>query len=257
MDNVNDVEGWIYFDGPEPEPLRALLDDVRDLPPLTPEDKALMERRLFDAIDATLGYAEEPPGSLAPAPTSGIPSNPLPPSANLAPAWSSTPDSRHSQRPSQPLPPASANISGIVPAPVLDGPRSTGVTPSRPATPAAKTLELPVMGLENLRVTTPLENNIAAVANSIPVPGSKAAPATVHIPHMSIEQFAAFQAEVAHWPSNPDWVRPRHHVANEAAHAALDEHWHKHFAAHPEDWPAYSRAFAEWTANLSGPASKR
>ena len=28
---MNDIDGWIYFDGPEPEHLRPLLDALRDL----------------------------------------------------------------------------------------------------------------------------------------------------------------------------------------------------------------------------------
>src|SRR6185503_15231846 len=50
---MNDIEGWIYFDGPEPEHIRPLLDALREdalraLSPATPEDKERLSRRFFE-----------------------------------------------------------------------------------------------------------------------------------------------------------------------------------------------------------------
>jgi hypothetical protein len=59
---MNDAEDWIYFDGPEPEHLRPLLDAVRDLPLATPEDKERIARRFFEKLDAALSRREEPAG---------------------------------------------------------------------------------------------------------------------------------------------------------------------------------------------------
>jgi hypothetical protein len=118
-------------------------------------------------------------------------------------------------------------------------------------------MELPVMGAKKLEETAPLENNISVLASAFPFPANQVGPTTVHIPQMSVAKFAAFQAELAHWPNCPGWVRQRYQVPHEGAHRALDEHWRKHFAAHPEDGPAYAHAFAEWTATLQGPGSKR
>ena len=56
---MNDIDGWLYFDGPEPEHLRPLLDALRDLPPSTPEDKQRMARRLFEKLDAELARKGE------------------------------------------------------------------------------------------------------------------------------------------------------------------------------------------------------
>jgi hypothetical protein len=36
---MNDADGCIYFDRPEPERIRPLLDALRALPPATPEEK--------------------------------------------------------------------------------------------------------------------------------------------------------------------------------------------------------------------------
>ena len=57
---MNDIDGWIDFDGPEPEPIRPLLEALRELPPSTPEDKQRMVRRLFEKLDAELARKEIP-----------------------------------------------------------------------------------------------------------------------------------------------------------------------------------------------------
>ena len=71
---MNDVDRWIYFDGPEPERLRPLLSALREvaMPRPTPEDKARMMAAFFEKLDARLGRvtegrAEEARGSAPPA----------------------------------------------------------------------------------------------------------------------------------------------------------------------------------------------
>jgi hypothetical protein len=78
---MNDVDRWIYFDGPEPERLRPLLSALREvaMPRPTPEDKARVMAAFFEKLDARLGgvteeRAEEARGSAppaAPAPSGG------------------------------------------------------------------------------------------------------------------------------------------------------------------------------------------
>ena len=71
---MNDVDRWIYFDGPEPERLRPLLDAMREvaMPRPTPEEKARTLAAILEKIDARLGRvteggAEEARGSAPPA----------------------------------------------------------------------------------------------------------------------------------------------------------------------------------------------
>ncbi len=60
---MNEVERWICFDGPEPEHLRALLDELRDVPPPTPEDRERISRRFVARLDERLGRAPAPPSA--------------------------------------------------------------------------------------------------------------------------------------------------------------------------------------------------
>lgn len=49
---MNEIDRWIYFDGPEPEHIRQLFDAIRVVPPVTPEDKERRARRFFETLDA-------------------------------------------------------------------------------------------------------------------------------------------------------------------------------------------------------------
>jgi hypothetical protein len=71
---MNDVDRWIYFDGPEPERVRPLLDALREVaaPRPTPEDKARRLAAILEKLDVSLGRVtdgrgEEARGSAPPA----------------------------------------------------------------------------------------------------------------------------------------------------------------------------------------------
>src|SRR6185437_1935863 len=258
---MNEVECWIYLDGPEPERLGELLDAMRELPPLTLEAQERMDSRVMDAIDAWLDGTDPPSSRISPTHGRGG-SHPPPAQASsiarppLAPApWQpSAPSSPLSSRSSPVSAPASvtpppsagmppvvrqpANLASTAPAAVPDGTRPPSGPPPKSGTPAhgpaLKTQELPVYVEKNdMKETAPLGDNRFAIAlSAIPFVGNTVGTATVHIPPMSLAQFAEFQAELAFWPTYPDWVRSRHQVAHEAAHRALNEHWQKHFADH-------------------------
>jgi hypothetical protein len=64
---MNDVERWIYFDGPEPAHLRPLLDALRELPPATlppptPEQRERAVRRMTERLNALYPREQEPAG---------------------------------------------------------------------------------------------------------------------------------------------------------------------------------------------------
>jgi hypothetical protein len=49
---VNDVERWVNLEGPEPEGIRELMDEGREVPDLTPEQAARMQRSFLEALAA-------------------------------------------------------------------------------------------------------------------------------------------------------------------------------------------------------------
>ena len=64
---MNDVERWIYFDGPEPAHIRPLLDALREqpsatLPPPTPEQRERAVRRFTERLNALYPRGQAPAG---------------------------------------------------------------------------------------------------------------------------------------------------------------------------------------------------
>ena len=52
---MNDIDAWLYADGPAPKHIQRLLDALRDPPPETPEDKERSIRPIGERLDAQLG----------------------------------------------------------------------------------------------------------------------------------------------------------------------------------------------------------
>jgi len=68
---MNDVDRWIFFDGPEPASVRPLLDALREAasPRPTAEEKARALGSFFEALEGRLaGYAAVAPPGVAPPP---------------------------------------------------------------------------------------------------------------------------------------------------------------------------------------------
>jgi hypothetical protein len=49
---VNDIDRWINLEGPEPPQIRELLDAAREVPELTPELSARLDRNFYAALAA-------------------------------------------------------------------------------------------------------------------------------------------------------------------------------------------------------------
>ncbi len=64
----DDLVSWIYLDGPEPEPVREMLDLLRVLPPATAEDVARMERVYFARFSGAAGLGLGDPSDPLPLP---------------------------------------------------------------------------------------------------------------------------------------------------------------------------------------------
>jgi hypothetical protein len=240
---VNDIDGWIYFDGPEPEHIRPLLDALRDLPPSTPEDKQRMARRLFEKLDAELARNGEPPvATAATAATSARASGerrvgqdvattrspsfeerpPAPPPAEPPPL----PVDAREPRPPQGRPAENLTIT----APVLELPaevrRLMGGLPFKPRAPGmelTRTMQVPVLNPRKGE-TMPLEDDsITKAVAALPFAGNTVGAAPVSYPRLSLEVYAWLRAELSLWPERSAEILPHYHVMNEAACRALPE----------------------------------
>jgi hypothetical protein len=67
---MNDIEAWLYSDGPAPKHIQRLLDALRDPPPETPEDNAQLGQRGATAHSPSL---DDRPAAPPPAESPSLP----------------------------------------------------------------------------------------------------------------------------------------------------------------------------------------
>ncbi len=274
---MNEVDAWIYLDGPEPEHVRAFLDALLDLPPAAPEDKARVARAFFEALDAELGYEPEP--SHAP------PINPhsaAAPAGHLAAAPVVTPPASVPW-PSAPVPSASYPPPQPVPAPLPPAPPATHLPPvSRPPAALAVTAPLPphaalpspaaaahispdaskrpraaltqnseVMRDPRHRKTAPLLiGSVPNPAAAAPFAGNAVGTPAVSIPPLDLNQYASLRAVLAVHPERSAEILRNYGVLSEASWRALVAYWEKHFTDHPQQHAAYDTLLARHTYSL-------
>jgi hypothetical protein len=286
---MNDADGWIYFEGPEPERIRPLLDALRDLPPATPEDKERVARRFFAKLDAARSRREEPadgeegPGRARP----GAPIAPIaPPDAERlgaedgatvrSPTRSDRSDASPKDEPSAleaPLEAREGHAEGTGAAPAAPGEGATeglastalapdlpaevwemlGKLPFRPASleqAAVRTLQVPVM-TRNLGETGPVElDAMAKAVAALPFAGTTAGAGSVRFPELKLEQYASLHAELLVCPEQAGKILPRYFVPSEAARKALEEYWARRLAENVGERAALERAVEEYSAWL-------
>ncbi|XYH94952.1 hypothetical protein ACMHYB_45165 [Sorangium sp. So ce1128] len=254
---MNDADGWIYFDGPEPERIRPLLDALRDLPPATPEDKERVARQFFAKLDAALSRREEPAGGEE-GPGSARPGAPIaPPGAERreaedgatvrSPTRSDRIDASPKEEPSAleaPLKARGPRAEDTGAAPEAPGEGATevlastelapdlpaevwkmlGRLPFRPASleqAAARTLQVPVM-TRNLGDTAPVADDAMAKAvAALPFVGNTVGAGSVPFPRLKLAEYASLHAELLVWPERAGEILPRYHVPSKAARKAL------------------------------------
>ena len=258
----DDVDAWIYFDGPEPERIRPLLDALRDLPAATPRDKERVARRFFERLDATLAGRE---GQAAP---SVRPEVQRRVAEDGATARSPVFEDRGDALPLEPRAPGPlVEVLGSSAAPVTmrveaPGPVRTamalelppevreqlGRLPFRPAAEvqaagkvAARTLQVPVMRRGHGETAPIGDDSIAKAVAALPFAGSTAGAGVVAFPQLKLEEYASLRAELSVWPERAGEILRRYHVVNEAAQRALDEHWEGWFVRQPEARVVFER----------------
>jgi hypothetical protein len=296
---MNEVELWIYFAGPEPAHIKPLLDSMRELPPLSHEDKERLGQGVMNRIDEAISRRAESSASgkrsaqrapiaegepisddtprSAPdtgrifsegGPTARSPSfdeyihawpspAPKPRRASVEVRAASTPESLKITEPVLELPPAIRAQMGRLPI------KPAPPAPPAPASPPAPeerldttTMVVPVMrpiGAE----TSPLgDSSVQRAMAVLPFVGNTVGMGLVAFPRLTIEQYASFRVDLSLWPKRSAQIHPRYHVANNAARAALDEHWKSHFEERPKARARFEAAFAEYRAWVGGAGPK-
>jgi hypothetical protein len=254
------------------------MSDVDLPPPMTPEKKARMMRRIFENLDATLLQWEEPESATAfavpplarverehPAGDSGATVRspafderaaaappPDPVVASPPPKPDSPPVDAQQAGPPRDRPPEELTITMefSVPADLL---AQLGRLPFKPPTPGnelARTMKVPVHNPRKGE-TAPLgDDSIEKAVAALPFVGALGGAGVVSFPRLSIHQYASLRAELALWPERSGEIQRRYHVANEAAHRALLEHWQAELAASPEARATFEKDLASYTAWL-------
>lgn len=268
---MNEIERWIYFDGPEPEPIRRLLDALAELPPSTKEDSERRSRRLVATIEAQERQKEqrraqererESPVAaervIAPAPSTydgrETTRSPEPVTATAAndPRWKNEPVRVMSEGPpAGPKPDLFAGTAQAFEIPDHLRPSALPFRPPRPEEPrAAKTLQVPVKRLafgETLDLGgKAFEEAMAA----LPFLTSTVGAGVVPYPTLTLIQYASLTAELSVSTAAPSEILVKYHVLHEAARAALDEHWRRRLADNAEERATFAQKVAEFTAYL-------
>jgi hypothetical protein len=269
---MDEIDRWIYLDGPEPEPVGALLDTFRDLPPATPEDMARMSRAFFVRLDAKLRGV--PPGPPAEQVRDDAPAVP-PPAPRVRPIKLAPPDPEDAEpgRIAEPPPPAPAPPAFAAPpsagapsalattSPTLDLPplEDRGKMPFKdprdvlPPPRVAKTDRLPVWRPPGLGETAPLDDDRMARARAqavLPFVPS-AADLAVTVGGVTVVAYASFRAELAVWPEEGSAILTKYRVPT-YARAALDDQWQQHLARNlgmRVFFSAKLEAFTMWLAD--------
>ena len=227
---MNDIDGWIDFDGPEPESIRPLLDALRELPPSTPEDKQRMARRLSEKLDAEFARKGEP--SVATAATSAR-----------------APGDAREPRPPEGRPVEDLTTTALVleiPAEVREQMGRLPFKPRAPGTELTRTMQVPVLNPRQGE-TAPLgDDSIAKAVAALPFAGNTVGAALVSYPRLSLEAYASLRAELSLGPERSAEILPRYHMMNEAARRALDEHWQIELAASPEARATFDKLLADF-----------
>lgn len=224
----DDGEGWIYFDGPEPESVRVLFDVLRAPPALPPEEQARLTQSIMKQIDEAHALRSEAPSSR-----------------------------RHAARRSPRSESESASDPETKRAPEVRAQRSAlpfqsappgQIAPPAPKPNVEKTMQVPVMRPPGAETFPIGDNSIQEALAVLPFVGNTAGTGMVMVPGLTIEQYASFRVELAVWPDRVTSIYREYRVTSRAAHAALDQAWEKLFEQRPDVRAQFEQALAIYEA---------
>jgi hypothetical protein len=237
---VNDADHWIYFDGPEPESVRPLLDALREAetPRPTREHKARALADFLDTLDARLGGVTE--------------SRVVDIARGHAPAVVRAPVPLASTSDAIDLPAAVRMAMGKLPFTEVEATPTPTAGPAARRQDLARTKQIPVMR-SHLGETLPLDDETLRTAvAAVPFAGSSGGLGIVPFPGLTVQRYVSLRADLA---TRPDLAREtlrRYGVPSEASHRALDEHWREQLAARPALRAELEAAVTTYTTWLAG-----
>jgi len=220
---MDDLDLWIYLDGPEPEHLRPALAALRASVRPTPEEREQAARRFFAALEAKL-EAERGwrPGVEVGA--NDVTSEPAP---ARAPAHLATTQAM---------------------GPVADPWPFTPPEQLPPQKRASKTLQTPEERTK-MGGTFPLgDDSMRRAMPALPFAGH-AVGTVVDFPQMPVERYAWLCVELSLWPEWEKEILCKYYVPSKASREALDAHWRTILAAQPEaraKFESDSATYWEW-----------
>jgi hypothetical protein len=233
---VNEGDAWIYFDGPEPEILRPVLDALRGAPRSTSAIEQRVQRRVMDRLRRRLeeeGHPapdqedEEAEASTTPKPHApkGAPASSY---AHLA-----------STEPFE-LPAELRGQAGKLPF------KDPSEVPRIPRT--AQSARAPA----TLGDTAPLTADMIARAKAraaLPFTSateSSSGAGAVSFPQLELHEYAWLCAQLNAHPDAEERILALYHVPNRRSRAALDAHWREAFITEPGVWQQFSRLLVEY-----------
>jgi hypothetical protein len=248
---MNEVDRWIFFDGPEPAHLRPVLDALRAEEPATPADQDRLIRGLLEKLDGATSSARAaatavPVGAEVPLPS---PQPSVPPVAVLPahgddppcplalPALVAVPTSPPgvATAPAEELSDAVKQAMGRLPF------GKPGAVPARKAAP--KTAETPRYRRELGGTVTDGDDAISKAVAAVPFNGCTAE-AIVTFPNLTLDEYTSLCAELAVSPQDAPAILRRYQVLSTPSRRALDEHWQEQLAEHPAMRETFERNFA-------------
>jgi hypothetical protein len=126
-------------------------------------------------------------------------------------------------------------------APQPAAPMPPVVRPPASIARTAQSLELPAALREPKRALPPPPAMGSALDETTPVGAG--------VPNLTLQQYASLRAELEVRPHRWSQILPQYRVKHQAAFGALDEHWQRTFAEHPEQravFEAFRTECAAW-----------
>ena len=271
---MSDIDGWIYFDGPEPEDLGPLLDALRAIGRDAGGQGADSAPVLRNARGRA--FAEGEPSVEAGAPSARVESEARvghvgdlgitlqsPTFEERAAATPPAEPSRPSFLPvnaSVPLPavvraPEALTITSVfeIPAELREQLGKLPFKPLAPGLAVAQTMNVPVMNRYQGLTVPDGDDSIAKAAAVLPFPDTTVDTGLVPFPRLSLEQYASLRAELSVWPERSIQILSRYYVMVDTERDALEKHWQTQLAASPEMRATFEKALADYTAWLRTP----